>query len=99
VFNFPQLIVHAAKTRRLLAGTIIGSGTVSNRDRQVGSSCIVERRTLETLESGKASTPFLRTGDRVHMEVLDDSGHSIFGAIEQEVVPFQSPDKQTPGAR
>ncbi len=99
VFNFPQLIVHAAKTRRLLAGTIIGSGTVSNRDRQVGSSCIVERRTLETLESGKASTPFLRTGDRVHMEVLDDSGHSIFGAIEQEAVPFQSPDKQTPGAR
>ena len=89
VFNFPQLIVHAAKTRNLTAGTIIGSGTVSNRERGVGSSCIVERRTLEILENGKASTPFLRSGDRVHMEMLDDSGHSIFGAIEQEAVPYQ----------
>ncbi len=98
VFNFPQLIVHATKTRRLLAGTIIGSGTVSNRERGVGSSCIVERRTIETLENGKASTPFLRSGDRVHMEVLDSSGHSIFGAIEQEAVSCQAPYKQTIGA-
>jgi fumarylacetoacetate (FAA) hydrolase len=89
VFNFPQLIVHAAKTRRLAAGTIIGSGTVSNRDRGVGSSCIVERRTLETLEQGRPGTPFLRAGDRVRLEVLDDSGHSIFGAIEQEAVLYR----------
>ncbi len=89
VFNFPQLIVHAAKTRRLTAGTIIGSGTVSNRERRVGSSCIVERRTIETLDKGKPGTPFLRSGDRVRMEVLDDSGRSIFGAIEQQAVPCQ----------
>ncbi len=90
VFNFPQLIAHAAKTRCLSAGTIIGSGTVSNRDRSAGSSCIVERRMLETIESGKASTPFLRAGDRVHMEVLDEQGQSIFGAIDQEAAAYRS---------
>jgi fumarylacetoacetate (FAA) hydrolase len=90
VFNFPQLIVHAAKTRRLAAGTIIGSGTVSNQDRRVGSSCIVERRTLETIDNGQANTPFLRAGDRVKMEMLDEQGNSVFGAIEQTTVTYQA---------
>ena len=85
-FDFPQLIAHAAKTRRLGAGTIIGSGTVSNADRSAGSSCLAEVRMLETLESGAPRTPFLRFGDRVRIEMLDADGCSIFGAIEQEVV-------------
>jgi fumarylacetoacetate (FAA) hydrolase len=84
-FDFPQLIAHAAKTRRLAAGTIVGSGTISNVDRSRGSACIAEKRTLETLERGKASTPFLRFGDRVRIEMLDGEGKSIFGAIDQEV--------------
>ena len=85
-FDFPQLIAHAARTRRLGAGTIIGSGTVSNADRAAGSSCLAEVRMLETLESGAPTTPFMRFGDRVHIEMLDADGQSIFGAIEQEVV-------------
>lgn len=89
-FNFPQLIAHAAKTRRLAAGTIVGSGTISNRDRSVGSSCLAEVRMLEILDSGgpgvgKPSTPFLRFGDRVKIEMLDAEGRSLFGAIDQEV--------------
>ena len=84
-FNFAQLIAHAAKTRRLTAGSIVGSGTISNLDRSRGSACIAEKRTLETLERGKASTPFLRFGDRVRIEMLDAEGKSIFGAIDQEV--------------
>jgi fumarylacetoacetate (FAA) hydrolase len=84
-FDFPQLIAHAARTRQLAAGTIVGSGTISNLDRSRGSACIAEKRTLETLERGKASTPFLRFGDRVRIEMLDAGGKSIFGAIEQEV--------------
>jgi fumarylacetoacetate (FAA) hydrolase len=84
-FDFPQLIAHAAKTRRLAAGSIVGSGTISNVDRSRGSACIAEQRTLETLERGKASTPFLRFGDRVRIEMLDAEGKSIFGAIDQEV--------------
>ena len=87
-FNFHQLIAHAAKTRCLSAGTIIGSGTVSNRDTSKGSSCIVERRMLEILEHGEAKTPFLQFGDKVHIEIRD-KGRSIFGAIEQEVQPYQ----------
>lgn len=89
VFNFPELVAHAAKTRRLEAGTIIGSGTVSNKDRTVGSSCIVERRTIETIDNGEATTPFLRSGDMVKIEMLDDYHNSIFGAIEQTVVPYK----------
>lgn len=89
VFNFPQLIAHAAKTRPLGAGTIIGSGTVSNKDRKVGSSCIVERRMLEKLESGESKTPFMHSGDTVKIEMLDDYHNSIFGAIEQTVVPYK----------
>ena len=85
VFNFPQLIAHAAKTRALAAGTIIGSGTVSNRDRSAGSACIAERRMLEQIENGVASTPFLKFGDRVRIDMKDADGHSIFGAIDQHV--------------
>ncbi len=84
-FDFPQLIAHAAKTRPLGAGTIVGSGTVSNKDRSVGSSCLAEVRTLETIDQGKPSTPFMSFGDRIRIEMLDADGQSIFGAIEQEV--------------
>ena len=94
-FSFPQLIAHAAKTRALAAGTVIGSGTVSNKEGGgpgrpaasggVGYSCIAEQRTVETILAGKPSTPFLRFGDRVRIEMRDDGGQSIFGAIEQTV--------------
>jgi fumarylacetoacetate (FAA) hydrolase len=85
VFDFPQLIAHAAKTRPLAAGTIIGSGTVANDDRAVGSSCIAERRAIETIEGGAPKTPFMKFGDRVRIEMLDSAGASIFGAIDQVV--------------
>jgi fumarylacetoacetate (FAA) hydrolase len=85
-FDFGQLIAHAAKTRRLGAGSIVGSGTVSNRDRSTGSTCLAERRMLETLDQGKPMTPFLSFGDRVRIEMLDAAGRSIFGAIDQRVV-------------
>jgi fumarylacetoacetate (FAA) hydrolase len=84
-FDFGQLIAHAAKTRRLGPGSIVGSGTVSNRDRAAGSTCLAERRMLETLEQGKPMTPFLSFGDRVRIEMLDARGQSIFGAIDQRV--------------
>jgi fumarylacetoacetate (FAA) hydrolase len=85
-FDFGQLIAHAAKTRRLGAGSIVGSGTVSNLDRSSGSTCLAERRMLETLDQGKPMTPFLSFGDRVRIEMLDAEGRSIFGAIDQRVV-------------
>jgi fumarylacetoacetate (FAA) hydrolase len=85
-FDFPTLIAHAAKTRNLCAGTIVGSGTVSNLDRSSGSSCIAERRSLEQIEFGKPRTPFLAFGDRVRIEMFDAGGQSIFGAIDQRVV-------------
>jgi len=84
-FGFDRLIAHAARTRRLCAGTIVGSGTVSNRDRSTGSSCIAERRMLETLQYGEPRTPFLRFGDRVRIEMRDSAGRCLFGAIEQRV--------------
>jgi fumarylacetoacetate (FAA) hydrolase len=84
-FDFPQLISHAARTRCLTAGTLIGSGTVSNVDRTRGCSCIAERRVLEILDTGEAMTPFMGYGDRVRIEMRDNQGKSIFGAIEQEV--------------
>jgi fumarylacetoacetate (FAA) hydrolase len=84
-FNFPQLIAHAAKTRSLTAGSIIGSGTVSNRDPTAGSACIAERRMLERIEDGAPKMPFLKSGDRVRIEMRDEGGRSIFGAIEQDV--------------
>ena len=86
VFDFADLIAHAARTRALSAGTIIGSGTISNLDRSKGTSCLAEKRMLEIIASGEAKTPFLRFGDRVRMEMLDESGGSIFGSIEQTVV-------------
>lgn len=85
-FSFPQLIAHAALTRRLGAGTLIGSGTVSNADRRVGSACIAERRAIEMIEHGAPQTGFMRFGDRVRMEVLDSDGQSLFGGIDQRVV-------------
>lgn len=85
VFDFAQLIAHAARTRPLAAGTIIGSGTVSNKDRSKGHSCIVEKRMLEKLEHGESRTPFMSFGDTVKIEMLDANGQSIFGAIEQRV--------------
>jgi fumarylacetoacetate (FAA) hydrolase len=84
-FSFADLIAHAAKTRPLSAGTIVGSGTVANQDESRGASCLAERRTLETIASGKPSTPFLSFGDKVRIEMFDKDGASIFGAIEQEI--------------
>lgn len=86
-FDFPALIAHVTTTRRLGAGAIVGSGTVSNYDRSRGSSCIAERRMLEQLEHGRPVTPFLSFGDRVRIEMLDRAGDSVFGAIDQRVVP------------
>jgi fumarylacetoacetate (FAA) hydrolase len=88
-FNFPTLVAHAAKTRPLGTGTIIGSGTVSNYDRSAGSSCLAEKRMLEIVEQGEAKTPFLKFGDRVRIEMFDASGHSIFGAIDQAVEKYE----------
>jgi fumarylacetoacetate (FAA) hydrolase len=90
VFDFPRLIAHAAKTRPLGAGTIIGSGTVANEDRSVGSSCIVERRAIEMIEKGAPQTPFMKFGDRVRIEMLDREGRSIFGAIDQTVARHEA---------
>jgi len=95
-FDFARLIEHAAATRHLGAGTIIGSGTVANdaareQGSTIGSSCLAERRMLETLWYGEARTPWLAFGDRVRIEMLDASGRSIFGAIEQDVVRYTPP--------
>jgi fumarylacetoacetate (FAA) hydrolase len=84
-FDFAQLIAHAAKTRPLSAGTIVGSGTVANQDTSLGASCFAELRTVETLRDGKPSTPFMQFGDKVRIEMLDADGSSPFGAIEQTV--------------
>lgn len=95
-FDFPTLIAHAAKTRALAAGTIVGSGTVSNRDGDGGPgkpiadggkgyACLAEQRMVETIQNGGASTPFLADGDMIRIEMLDSGGRSIFGAIEQRV--------------
>ena len=85
-FDFGQLIAHVTKTRRLGAGAIVGSGTISNYDRSLGSCCLAEVRMLETLAKGTPATPFLKFGDRVRIEMLDAAGRSIFGAIDQRVV-------------
>lgn len=100
-FDFGQLVAHAAKTRNLVAGTIIGSGTVSNKldggpgkaveNGGDGYSCIAEIRMIETIETGSAKTPFMRFGDQVRIEMLDRAGHSIFGAIEQTVQKYEGP--------
>jgi fumarylacetoacetate (FAA) hydrolase len=98
-FSFPQLVAHAAKTRRLGAGTIVGSGTVSNKldggpgkpieEGGAGYTCLAELRTVETLRQGGPKTPFLKFGDRVRIEMLDERGRSIFGAIDQQVVRYE----------
>jgi fumarylacetoacetate (FAA) hydrolase len=85
-FDFPRLIVHAAKTRPLGAGTILGAGTVSNKDPKAGVCCLAEKRALELIAGGAATTPFLKFGDRVEIEMRDAEGRSVFGVIEQEVV-------------
>jgi fumarylacetoacetate (FAA) hydrolase len=85
-FNYPQLIAHAARTRKLGAGTILGAGTVANKDETAGSSCIAELRANEEIEHGKATTAFLKFGDRVRIEMLDEAGQTIFGAIDQKLV-------------
>jgi fumarylacetoacetate (FAA) hydrolase len=91
-FDFPALIAHAARTRALAAGSIVGSGTVSNRNPDmVGSCCIAERRMIETIEEGAPKTPFLRFGDRVRIEMFDAQGRSIFGAICQRVAQYREP--------
>lgn len=87
-FNFAQLVAHAAKTRNLTAGTVVGSGTVANQDEGVGASCLAEKRMLEVIRDGKPSTPFLRYGQSVRIEMLDDAGNSLFGAIEQQIVQY-----------
>jgi fumarylacetoacetate (FAA) hydrolase len=79
------LIAHCARTRNLRAGTIVGSGTVANADRQRGSSCLAETRMLEVISEGAARTAFLKFGDRVRIEMFDAGGASIFGAIDQRV--------------
>jgi fumarylacetoacetate (FAA) hydrolase len=84
-FSFAELVAHAAKTRPLGAGTIVGSGTIANEDTSKGASCLAEQRTVETLRDGKPSTPFLRFGDRVRIDMTDADGASLFGAIEQTV--------------
>ena len=99
-FDFGQLVQHAAKTRPLAAGTIIGSGTVSNKDKDggpgkpvsaggLGYSCIAELRVIETILHGKPAPPFMRFGDTVRIEMKDAAGHSIFGAIEQTVHKYE----------
>lgn len=87
-FDFAQLIAHVARTRPLVAGTLVGSGTVANHDTSRGASCLAERRTVETLRDGAPSTPFLKYGDVLKIDMLDQQGRSIFGAIEQRVAPL-----------
>ncbi|SAK46039.1 fumarylacetoacetate (FAA) hydrolase [Caballeronia temeraria] len=86
VFHFGQLIAHAAKTRNLRAGSIVGSGTISNKDARRGYCCIAEKRCLETIEHGAPQTEFMKFGDSVKIEMFDEAGKSIFGAIDQAVV-------------
>lgn len=87
-FGFDALVAHAAKTRELRAGTLIGSGTVSNHAREAGYTCLMEARLVEQVEHGQAETPFLGFGDAVRLEMLDERGASVFGAIEQRVARY-----------
>ena len=88
-FNFAQLVAHAAKTRPLVAGSIVGSGTIANEDTGKGASCLAEQRTVETLRDGKPETPFMKFGDTLRIDVTDKHGISIFGAIEQTIAPLR----------
>lgn len=91
-FSLAQLVAHAAKTRNLRAGAIVGSGTVSNFDATRGFSCLAEIRMIETINEGKPKTGFLKFGDRVRIEMMDAQGKSIFGAIDQKVVKYTAPE-------
>jgi hypothetical protein len=86
VFHFGQLMAHVARTRRLRAGTVFGSGTVSNKDWSHGFSCVAEKRAIEMIQTGAAQTPFMRFGDTIRIEMLGEDGMSLFGAIEQRVM-------------
>lgn len=88
-FSFAELVAHAAKSRPLGAGALVGSGTIANQDTRLGASCLAEKRMLEIIANGKPSTPFMQFGDRVRIEMKTRSGESIFGAIDQEVVQYQ----------
>ena len=90
-FDFAQLIAHAARTRALMAGTVVGSGTVSNVGSHDGSCCLAEVRCLETIAGGKPETPFMSFGDHVEIEMFDAGGRSIFGRIDQRVRQYQPP--------
>ena len=93
-FDFGELIAHAARTRPLAAGTIIGSGTIANEDESRGSSCLAERRVLEIIAGGEATTPFMRFGDTVRIEMLDRDGMSIFGAVEHMIARYDGSDPE-----
>ncbi|WP_439100436.1 fumarylacetoacetate hydrolase family protein [Congregibacter sp.] len=88
-FDFPTLIAHCAKSRSLISGAVIGSGTVSNVGSKDGSCCLAEVRCLETIRDGRPSTPFMSFGDRIRIEMLDHEGTSVFGAIDQRITPFE----------
>lgn len=89
-FSFPELVMHLARTRNLRAGTVLGSGTFSNRDyAHVGSACLAERRAVELIEQGESTTPFLRFGDRLRFEMFGDDGLSLFGAIDHRFVALE----------
>ncbi len=90
-FSFAELVAHAAQTRPLAAGTLIGSGTIANHDLSKGSSCLAERRVLEVISDGAAKTPFMAYGDRVRIEMFDAAGNSIFGAIDQVIEQYKGP--------
>jgi fumarylacetoacetate (FAA) hydrolase len=97
-WSFGQLLAHLAYNRNLRAGTILASGTVSNRDaRTVGSACLAEVRALETMEHGQPATPWLRWGERLHLEVLDGEGRSVFGAVDHRFVPVARGDTRRVG--
>jgi fumarylacetoacetate (FAA) hydrolase len=90
-FDFPTLIAHCAKSRSLMAGTVIGSGTVSNAGSRDGSCCLAEVRCLETIADGAPSTPFMAFGDRIEIEMRDADDNSVFGKIDQRVTRYQPP--------
>ncbi|MEH6609166.1 MAG: fumarylacetoacetate hydrolase family protein [Halioglobus sp.] len=90
-FDFPTLIAHCAKSRSLMTGTVIGSGTVANKGSADGSCCLAEVRCLEIIADGKAATPFMSFGDRIEIEMLNSQGEAIFGKIDQTVVQYQPP--------
>jgi fumarylacetoacetate (FAA) hydrolase len=88
-FSFAELVAHAAKSRPLAAGSLVGSGTIANQDTSRGASCLAEKRMLEIIDSGEAKTPFMQFGDVVRIEMTTRDGESIFGAIEQKVVRYE----------